>query len=171
MPGLNTRFYPELVDGGELRIERKDGTLVCELYDERKCPLLENLEKDDDPQGRLDGLKSEPCISMTYGNGLKAVENLRREILKMIHKRFGCFILDEGIHPEYMGPELEIDGNQHLQLEHKKKDFERDKIIEKEGWKVFRISWHGLSEKGKIKSREQFLKFLDIIEIENAPMA
>ena len=58
---------------------------------------------------------------------------------------------------------LEIDGKQHEYPERKTHDENRDKIIEKEGWKIYRIKWVKVGNNYEMYDKFlEFLKFLGV---------
>lgn len=111
---LFPKFKIFKIDGFEqIRIEDSQKNLICEIW-KGNCYLLENI--DDDIQSceeedfrnknyylqlKYANLNIDNCIQVSYGYTIDFSKN-RTKVLKEICKEFGCYWLDEGIHPEYM---------------------------------------------------------------------
>jgi very-short-patch-repair endonuclease/ribosomal protein S27AE len=59
---------------------------------------------------------------------------------------------------------LEVDGKQHQYPAQERHDKDRDKLLEKEGWVIFRLKWKSVrNETGKQNVHEQFESFLGLL--------
>lgn len=87
-------------------------------------------------------------------NGKK---HIRKSSLGLEHEA-ACYFLDFKLKNNI---DLEIDGKQHKYQERKVKDIERDTLLKKNGWIIYRIEWNEISsEKGSKLMKKKIDDFL-----------
>lgn len=77
------------------------------------------------------------------------------------NKPVGRYFIDFAIESKKIA--LEIDGKQHQYEDRKKSDVLKDKFLEEQGWKIYRIQWKSINnESGKLYIKNEIAKFLEI---------
>lgn len=83
----------------ELAIVSKEGNRISSIYFDNNTGIIE-----EDCPDELKHLKGEPSFSFTYPTYMGWDEINHWKVFTFLHSHFKAYWLDEGIHPEFMGP-------------------------------------------------------------------
>jgi len=123
--------------------------------------------------GTHKGWKTRPIASYPEIFWKKVLENnhieyefnypIRKSSLGLQHEA-ACYFLDFKLKDNI---DLEIDGKQHKYPERKTKDLERDTLLKKNGWIIYRIEWNEISsEEGSKLMKKKIDDFLQWYHIQ-----